>query len=206
MDEKEMKRTLQEAVFPIVSTGPNCCSNSSCCDDGVSEGEEAPRDIGVLNIELLVIDMETCARCVPTGGHLEAAVTLLSPVADALGIELRHRVIVVQTQEEAKQQALLSSPTIRLNGQDIDQDIRESVCESCGDLTSNNAVIDCREWHYRGKVYFAAPLPMLLEAIMGAMLRIDSLPPVVPTPLGRLPENLQRFFDNKKQAAGSSSS
>jgi hypothetical protein len=206
MDDKEMNRTLQGAVLPIVSASSNCCSSSSCGADDVSEAEEGPGNIRVLNIDLLVIDMETCARCVPTGGHLEAAVTLLSPVADALGIELSHRVIVVQTQEEAKQQGLLSSPTIRLNGQDIDQDIRESVCESCGDLTSNNAVIDCREWHYRGKVYFAAPLPMLLEAIMGAMLRIDSLPPVVPTPLERLPENLQMFFDNKKQASDSSSS
>lgn len=195
MDENETKKRLGETVFPIVSAGSNCCG------DEVSEGQEEPVDNKVLTIELLVIDMETCARCVPTGDQLQAAVGLLSPVADVLGIELRHRVIVVQTQEEAKEQALLSSPTIRLNGRDIDQDIRESVCESCGDLTNNNTMIDCREWHYRGKVYFAAPLPMLLEAIMGAVLNIDSLPPVVPTPLETLPENLQRFFDNKRQAA-----
>jgi len=93
----------------------------------------------------------------------------------------------------------MSSPTIRLNGRDIEQDIRESLCESCGDLTENNTLVDCREWHYRGKVYSAAPLPLLVEAIMGAMLAIDQ-PPVAPQPLAALPENLEGYFANKKRA------
>lgn len=206
MDKIKVKKPFQETCFPTIQTEPNCCSSDSCCDDGVSEKNAEPMENKVLNVDLVAIDMETCARCVPTGDQLQAAVRLLSPVADALGIELRHHVIVVQTPEEAKEQALLSSPTIRLNGRDVAQDIRESVCESCGDLTDNNAMIDCREWHYRGKVYFAAPLPMLLEAIMGAMLNIDRAPPVVSTPLETLPKNLQRFFDSKKQTGGSSSS
>ena len=144
----------------------------------------------VLNVDLLVIDLTTCKRCVPTGDQLKQAVRLLEPVAEALGIELRHRQIVVQTPQEAKDHALLSSPTIRLNGRDIEQDIRESLCESCGDLTENNTMVDCREWHYRGKVYSAAPLPLLVEAIMAAMLDIDT-PPVVPTPL----ENCRKTFN-----------
>lgn len=200
MDEIGPKETPQEICFPIVQAESNCCSSSSCCDNGIADANKEPVESKVLNVELVAIDMETCARCVPTGDQLEAAVHLLSPVAAVLGIEVRHHVIVVRTQEEAKEQALLSSPTIRLNGRDIDQDIRESVCESCGDLTANNTTIGCREWHYRGKVYFAAPLPLLLEAIMGALLSIDRVPPVVPTPLETLPKNLQRFFDNKKQA------
>jgi hypothetical protein len=159
--------------------------------------KEAQALKSILNVELLVIDLNTCTRCVPTGDQLRAAVRLLTPVAEVLGIELRHREIVVQTPEEAKQHAFSSSPTIRLNGRDIAQDIRESLCESCGDLTLGNTPVDCREWHYRGKVYSAAPLPMLIEAIMGAMLSMET-PPVVPSPLAELPENLQRYFKNKK--------
>lgn len=151
-----------------------------------------------LDVELLVIDLESCTRCVPTGDQLRVAVGLLTPVAAALGIELRHQEIVVQTPEEAKRHALLSSPTIRLNGRDVAQDIRESLCESCGDLTTGDTPVDCREWHYRGQVYPAAPLPLLVEAMMGAMLNIDR-PPAVPSPLKRLPANLQRFFRNKKR-------
>jgi hypothetical protein len=172
--------------------GVGCCSPSK-----QSKGETDTRKI--LNVDLLVIDLSTCKRCVPTGDQLREAIKLLSPVAESLGIELRHQEIVVQTPEEAKEKALISSPTIRINGRDIDQDIRESECESCGDLTNHNISVDCREWHYRGKVYSAAPVPLLLEAIMGAMLNIDGMPPVVPAPLEELPENLQRYFDNKKQ-------
>jgi hypothetical protein len=134
---------------------------------------------------------------------LENAVRLLAPAAEAMGIDLKYQAIVVQSEDEAKQHALVSSPTIRINGRDIAQDIRESVCESCGDLTDNNTVVDCREWHYRGKVYSSAPLPMLLEVIMGAMLNFDQEPPVTPARLEELPENLKAYFQNRKGGGNS---
>jgi hypothetical protein len=47
-------------------------------------------------------------------------------------------------------------------------------------------------------VYYAAPLPLLVEAIMRAMLEIDRLL-VDPSPLAELPGNMQRYFANKRQ-------
>jgi len=38
---------------------------------------------------------------------------------------------------------------------------------------------------------------LLVESIMAAMLNIDE-PPVVPQPLEVLPENLERYFANRK--------
>lgn len=187
------------------SAGCGCGCNATQPEVPSDETRETPTTRKVLNVDLLVINLDTCKRCVPTGDQLKTAVQLLKPVAEALGIELRHHEIVVQTPAEAEVNALLSSPTIRLNGRDIAQDIRESVCESCGDITTNNTSIDCREWHYRGKVFSYAPLPLLTEAIMGAMLNIDEMPLVVPAPLEKLPENLQRYFDNKKESKGGSS-
>ncbi len=190
-----MEKKLNTKLFKMVPEG-----GCGCNDTAGGNAEEA-RDVKkILNVELLVIDLTSCARCVPTGGQLKQAVGLLAPVAEALGIELKHREIVVQAPQEAKALGFLSSPTIRLNGRDIAQDIRESLCESCGDLTENNTLVDCREWHYRGKVYSAAPLPLLIEAIMAAMLDIDA-PPVTPEPIAELPENLQRYFDHKRPAA-----
>lgn len=186
------------------SAGCGCGCNATQPEVHSDETKEIQASRKVLNVDLLVINLDICKRCVPTGDQLRTAVQLLKPAADALGIELRHHEIVVQTPAEAKVNALLSSPTIRLNGRDIAQDIRESVCESCGDLT-NNTSVDCREWHYRGKVFSYAPLPLLTEAIMGAMLNIDEMPLVVPASLEELPENLQRYFDNRKEGNGGSS-
>lgn len=183
--ENMMNDKLLMAVNDITHVAPK---------EGAGEAQATSK---VLNVDLLVIDLSTCQRCVPTADQLGVAVDLLSPVAGVLGIELRYREIVVQTPEQAKECALLSSPTIRLNGRDIVQDIRESNCESCGEVTNNNTSVDCREWHYRGEVYFAAPLPLLIESIMGAMLNIDT-PPVVLSPLEELPENLKRFFESKQ--------
>jgi hypothetical protein len=195
MNENQDRKTGGRIYLPTVQSGNLFAVPADAGWDS--------RDIRVLNVELVVIDLSVCARCVPTGDQLDNAVRLLTPVAEAMGIELKYRAIVVQSADEAKQHALLSSPTIRINGRDIAQDIRESVCESCGDLTENNTVVDCREWHYRGKVYSAAPLPMLLEAIMGAMLNIDKEPPVATAPLDELPANLQTYFANRKRGRNS---
>jgi len=189
MVESQKEKKIGRIFLPTLQSGNTCAVPA---DAGWKE------EIRVLIIELVVIDLTVCARCVPTGDQLENAVRLLTPVAEAIGIELKYRAIVVQSEDEAKQHALLSSPTIRVNGRDIAQDIRESVCESCGDLTGNNTLVDCREWHYRGKVYSSAPLPMLLEVVMGAMLNIDNEPLVAPVPLEDLPENLKKYFQNKK--------
>jgi len=97
-----------------------------------------------LQVELLAIDLCSCKRCVPTGEQLKKALEILAPVAEVLEIDLEYREIVVGNPEEAKAHGLVTSPTIRLDGRDIAQDIRESECESCGDLTENNTRVDCR--------------------------------------------------------------
>ena len=111
---------------------------------------------------------------------------------------------MVKSREEALRRALLSSPTIRINGRDIAQDIRESRCETCGDIVGEGASIDCREWHYRDSVYPFAPLALIVEAIMKSMLEIDSLRHIEPEPLGELPENLIRFFSDSSRGCGGS--
>lgn len=156
------------------------------------------RERRILRVELLAVDLQTCARCVPTGRRLEEALRILEPVAGALRIELEYSAKVVISREEALMRALRASPTIRLNGRDIDPEVAESACESCGKIAggkiAGGASINCREWRYRGEVYSAAPLPLLLEALMRAMLNLDALPLVQPEPLAVLSESLETFF------------
>jgi hypothetical protein len=186
--------------FIGIGCGCGCNSNAatSGCGPITQVSGEPVSQKKIMQIDLIVIDLTTCARCVPTGDQLREAVRLLTPVGEALGIGLRYNEVVVQTPEEARKAALLTSPTIRINGRDIAQDIRESRCESCGDLTENDTDVDCREWHYRGNVYPAAPIAMLVESIMQAMLNIDAMPPIATAPLLDLPENLKQYFANKK--------
>jgi hypothetical protein len=85
---------------------------------------------------------------------------------------------------------LLSSPTIRINGQDIQLELRESLCPSCGDLCGDN--IDCRVWVYQGKEYTVPPKAMIIEAILkevygGKEARSDNKTYV-------MPDNLKKFF------------
>lgn len=192
MEKKQNTDLLNMA--PEVGCG---CNDAAGACTGTATAEKK-----TLNVELLVIDLTSCKRCVPTGNELKRAVGLLAPVAEVLGIELNYREAIVRTEQEAKALALMSSPTIRLNGRDIVPDIRESLCESCCDLTEDGTLVNCREWHYRGKIYYAAPLPLLTEAIMRAMLDIDT-PPVVPESMAVLPENLRRYFDHKRPVTSS---
>lgn len=152
-----------------------------------------------LIVELLVIDLETCERCVPTQARLDAAILAVAPAARELGIEIEKKVAIVTSAHEALAKGLKTSPTIRINGRDIDADMRESPCASCGALSGEGAEVDCREWHYKGKVYSAAPLPLLVEVLLRSMLDIDSLPPIEPPVPDALPDNLVRFFSRSRK-------
>jgi len=83
-----MEKKLNTELFKMAPEG-----GCGCNDTAGGNAEEAPDVKKILNVELLVIDLTSCARCVPTGGQLKQAVGLLAPVAEALGIELKHREI-----------------------------------------------------------------------------------------------------------------
>jgi len=196
-------RTYEAANRTPSQAGCNCgCGSEQVLNPAVTDDSTSLKKAKLLNVDLLAIDLTTCERCVPTGDTLAKALRLLKPVAAAIGIELRENRVVVRNPEEAKALALITSPTIRLNGRDIAQDVRESECGSCGDLVEGNQRIDCREWLYRGHSHTSVPLPMLIEAIMHAMVKIDEVPPVTPAPLEKLPDNLKHYFSRKTPAPG----
>ncbi|WP_394295165.1 DUF2703 domain-containing protein [Haloarcula marismortui] len=62
------------------------------------------------------------------------------------------------------------SPTIRINGRDIQPDYIENTCESCGDLCACDGDVDCRLWRYRGKEHTTAPVGQLVEALVQAVV------------------------------------
>jgi len=99
--------------------------------------------------------------------------------------------INVKTAELAEKYEFISSPTIRINGQDIQLETRESLCESCGDLCGDE--VDCRVWVYQGREYNVPPKGMIIEAILKAVYGGQA-----PVETGAssyvMPENLRDFY------------
>jgi DNA-binding PadR family transcriptional regulator len=189
----------------------SCCSvkTSNCCGISATESPEKAVEQGsntasqaqdnqrTIDIEFLYLDLDACTRCQGTGRNLEEALNEVAEVLEATGVKVNLKKIHVQTEEQALALGFVSSPTIRINGQDIQLDIREDLCESCGDLCGED--VDCRVWVYQGKEYSEAPKGMIIEAILKHVYGGGMEAPATKEPLKELPENLKRFFAAKRK-------
>ena len=104
-----------------------------------------------------------CERCRETEKNLNEAVEELSGILGSTGIELKIEKIHVQKEEQARQLGFISSPTIRINGYDLQPEVEESLCQCCSQLCDED--VDCRIWTYAAGLR-CAPKPMITEAIL----------------------------------------
>lgn len=65
-----------------------------------------------------------------TDSSLGEAVAEVAGVLRATGVEVKVEKILVQSKEQARELGFISSPTIRLNGRNIQFEVKESLCES----------------------------------------------------------------------------
>jgi hypothetical protein len=167
----------------------SCCScETACCDSEVPKRK--------IIIDFLYLDLSVCTRCQGTGGSLEEAVSEVAKVLEAANMEVLVNKVEIKDAETAIRHKFVSSPTIRINGQDIQLDVKESLCESCGTLCGTD--VDCRVWVYQGKEYSVPPKALIIEAILRA---IYGGSPNVPVPDEEyvLPQNLKKFFAAKEK-------
>ena len=160
-----------------------------CCACGC--GGEKQKEV---KIEYLYLDLDTCDRCVGTDIVLEEVIDALKPAFDIAGYEISYNKIEILTKELAVKHRFVSSPTIRVNGIDICEEVKESDCGCCGEISGTQ--VDCRVFEYEGKLYEVPPKAMLAEAIMRyafAMKTIEN------APYYELPENLRIFFEGKSE-------
>ena len=104
-----------------------------------------------------------------TEDALEAALDRVEPLLDALDVGITVRDIHVSSLAAAEATQLAVSPTIRIDGRDVQPDYLENTCESCGDLCECEGDVDCRLWRYRGEEYTTAPVGLLVEALVQAV-------------------------------------
>ena len=127
-----------------------------------------------LLVELLYLDAETCAPCIGTEKALARAEMILSEPLHYLGVRLDIRKIHVVDAKIAAAEKFLSSPTIRVEGIDIDPARTEGDCPSCGALTGDAVSINCRNWHWRGEVFLTAPVGKIVESVLSATLQMQA--------------------------------
>jgi len=158
-----------------------CCNCGNCCDSGQKDK---------IDIDFLYLDLEACKRCCGTETALKEALEALQGTLDAAGFDVSLNYHLVASEADAKKFKFLSSPTIRVNGRDIDTDIKENKCESCGDICGED--IDCRVWVYKGKEYSIPPKELIINSILE---EIYSPKKYKPDGEYIIPPNLKKFFN-----------
>lgn len=174
-----------------------CCpSRPNCCNSRSSDQSAIKRHIC---IDFMYLDLSICSRCQGTDNSLSDALAEVAAVLKAADIDVTVNKIHVTSGEQACRLKFASSPTIRVNGRDIQMDVRESLCESCGDLCGNE--VDCRVWIYQGQEYTVPPKAMIIDAILREVFG-DSKP-ASSSENFVVPNNLKKFFNSMQQKEGS---
>jgi len=149
-----------------------------------------------MKVDYLYIDLSTCNRCLGTDTALYEAIRDTNQILKTSGIELTLTKTLVETEEQAAELGFLTSPTIRINGRDMQEDFQESVCESSCGVVEEGGVL-CREWNYQGKIHNTAPKGMIVDAILKQVYAGEQEP--LPEgsyriPVKKLPANLKNWF------------
>ncbi len=158
-----------------------CCSSENCCQ---------PQPKKPINIDFLYLDTIVCGRCQDTEKALDDAVSSVAVVLNAAGYEVKVNKVNIVTRELAIQYQFVSSPTIRVNGNDIAVELRESVCEDCGELCGDT--VDCRVWVYNGVEYTSPPKELIVDAILREVYNAGQREPE--REAYQFPENLETYF------------
>ncbi len=164
-------------------------AEASCCSCGSYE----PLDKKVL-VEYLYLDLKTCDRCIGTDVVLEDVMTIITPALELAGYDVEYRKTEITTAEIAVQHEFSSSPTIRVNGQDICQTVSETSCGCCSEISDTD--VDCRVFEYDGETFEVPPKEKLaVDILRGVFGRIEDR---CSCGSYELPDNLRVFFDGKK--------
>jgi Domain of unknown function (DUF2703) len=167
---------------------------------------DGPPMLGRVRIDFLFLDLTTCTRCLGADRSLESALEVVGDVLRASGVEVAVNKVLVESAEQARALRFLSSPTIRVDGQDIAFELRESACgsEACTDGCGTQTA--CRVWVHRGVEYTEPPVAMVVDAILRRVYGNAPAAGATRPASYELPENLARFFAGRAGSASSSQS
>jgi hypothetical protein len=189
-----------EMIEKKSSENESCCSgNSGCC----TPEQTIPTEKRRINIDFLYLDLSVCAPCQGAESILDEAIKDVANILELTGVEVLVNKVNVTNEEQAMNFKFVSSPTIRINGRDIQFEVKESSCQTCSDLSGE--ATDCRIWVYQGKEHNVPPKAMIIEAILKEVYGGNGGDNAVVQDYV-MPENLKQFYsamERKKQETGS---
>ena len=144
-------------------------------------------------VEYLYLDLQTCDRCIGTEHVLDEVMAVLIPALKLAGFAVTYRKTEIETAGLAETHRVLSSPTIRVNGRDVCETVREDSCGCCSEISGTD--VACRVFEYYGEVYKVPPKELLANGVLQAVF--GSLGNDCSSSDYELPENLRIFFAGK---------
>lgn len=163
-----------------------CSCNSGCCET-VQNNSVDKRNIV---IDFLYLDLSVCTPCQGTEAVLDEAIKDVTNILESTGVKAIINKVNVLNEGLAIKFKFVSSPTIHINGCDIQLEVKESSCQTCSDLSGEET--DCRIWVYQGKEYNVPPKAMIIEAILKEAYGSTSTRERDKE--YSIPENLKRFY------------
>ena len=139
-----------------------------CCSTGKNKK--------VVVIEYLYMDLNACESCV-TEKVLERVVDELRNAFKIAGYDLEYHKVLIETAEMATTYRFLSSPTIRVNGRNICNSVKENNCGYCEDIAGTPLAEMIAEEIIKWALVPKTPSFLLDEYV--------------------LPEELKKVFDSK---------
>lgn len=153
-------------------------------------------------VDLLFLDLSVCTRCQDTESSLDDSLEGVLELLNNIGRKVKLNKIHIETKEQAIKYHFVSSPTIRVNGRDIQMEVKESHCSTCSSLT-DGASVDCRVWVYNGKEYSAPPKEMIIDAILSDIYNVQTVNDLGVQKEYTLPENLVEYFSKQDKLCAS---
>jgi hypothetical protein len=108
----------------MMNDNSGCCSCGPGCCESIADIAIDKRKIV---IDFLFLDLSVCTRCQGTDTSLDEALVEVSKVLEATGTEVVLNKVNVISEELAAEYKFVSSPTIRVNGHDIQMEVKESL-------------------------------------------------------------------------------
>jgi len=185
-----------EGPVPVQKSS-SCCSPASSCCSGADTSCGCSPDVDLpkkeITIDFLYLDLSICERCIATGDTLDEALRVMAPVFETLNYSVTVNKVNITTEELAVQHRFISSPTIRVNGIDICNELVENECENCGDLAGCS--VDCRVFVYEGMEYTQPPTAAIVDGILRVLYGGKTQAEQTPY---ELPENLINYFKGRE--------